>query len=115
MLIAFWKPKSNWAIRTVFITLVVLFELLAIQYWCTDTGYPDSANKILTAAGAIGLVCGLTAYYIALAEAINNVYGWTVFPLGEVLPDKSEPAKPPPQIIAGSVQFLGLLCVYFDT
>jgi hypothetical protein len=106
MLIAVWKPKSNWAIRMVFITLVILFLLLAISEWCADTGYADSSNKINTAAGAVGILCGVDAFYIALAEAVNNCYGSTILPLGEVLPPKeAEPASPPP-VIAGHVYFL---------
>ena len=63
-----WKPKSTWAVRTIFSTLVVLFLLLAISEWCAATQYLDSSKNIKKAAGAVGLICGGSAFYTALAE-----------------------------------------------
>ncbi|NLG66714.1 MAG: acetate uptake transporter [Actinobacteria bacterium] len=69
--------KLNRALQTVFLTLTVLFLLLAIRDW---TG-SEVVGKI---AGWEGIVCGLSAIYAAVAQIWNEVYGRVVLPLGPV-------------------------------
>jgi hypothetical protein len=67
---------KNRALQTVFLTLVILFFLLAIRDW---TGI----KMIGTIAGFEGIVCGLSAIYLAMAEVINETQGKTILPIGE--------------------------------
>lgn len=67
--------KHNKALQTVFLTLFVLFWLLAIK---DATG----SATIGVIAGWEGLFCGLSAVYLALAQVINETYGKTVLPIG---------------------------------
>ena len=67
--------KHNKALQTVFFTLFILFWLLAIK---------DATGSVLVGriAGWEGLFCGLSAFYLALAQVINETYGKTVLPIG---------------------------------
>ena len=67
----------NRALQVVFGTLVVLFGLLALG------DFTHSAN-IKVIAGYEGILCGLAAFYAAIAQVLNGVYGRTVLPLGTV-------------------------------
>jgi len=108
MLIAVWKPKSNWAVRSIFITLTVLFFLLAISSWsAANPKYADSSNKWDTAAGAVGILCGFLAFYTAMAEALNGHYGFTILPLGVVEPNEPVDPSKLPKMIAGPFGLLG--------
>ena len=74
-LLAVSASRLNYAILTVFVTLTILFFLLAIgQYNST----------IHTIAGYEGILCGSTAIYTAFAELTNEVYSKTVLPLWPV-------------------------------
>jgi succinate-acetate transporter protein len=70
--------KLNRALQFVFLSLAVLFFLLAILDW---SGANPSLQKI---AGYEGIICGLSAIYTGLAQVLNEVYGRTVAPLGPV-------------------------------
>ncbi|MDE9484424.1 acetate uptake transporter, partial [Xenorhabdus bovienii] len=39
---------------------------------------------ILTFAGFEGVICGASAFYLAMAEVLNEQYGRTILPIGEV-------------------------------
>ncbi len=65
------------ALQVVFGTLTALFFLLAAR----DFSGSELVGHI---AGWIGLVCGLSAVYAALAQVLNEVYGKVVLPLGVV-------------------------------
>jgi uncharacterized protein len=69
--------RLNRALQFVFITLVILFFLLAVA---DGTGHPE----ITKFAGYEGLVCGLSAIYAGVAVVLNEVYGRVVLPLGPV-------------------------------
>jgi len=77
-LFTFWMflstLKINRAIQVVFLTLSILFWLLAIGH----AGFPI-VNVI---AGYEGILCGLSAIYLAMAEVMNEIYGRTVLPIG---------------------------------
>ncbi len=68
--------KHNKGLQTVFLTLWILFLLLAIH----DATGSALIGKI---AGWEGLFCGLSAIYLALAQVVNETYGKTVMPIGE--------------------------------
>lgn len=65
------------ALQIVFGTLVVLFWLLAIGDLTHIAAYK-------TIGGYVGILCGFSAFYTAIAQVLNEVYGSTVLPLGPV-------------------------------
>lgn len=65
------------ALQVVFGTLAVLFFLLAIGNFTAST-------IILTIAGYEGIFCGFSAIYAALAQVLNELYGKTILPIGEM-------------------------------
>jgi len=67
--------RLNRALQFVFLSLTVLFFLLAIRDY---TG----SSAIGTLAGYEGIICGLSAIYAALAQVLNEVYKKVVAPLG---------------------------------
>ena len=68
--------RGNRTLQFVFASLTALFFLLAAR---------DFSGSVLvgTIAGYVGLVCGASAIYLAMAEVINEQYGRTVLPIGE--------------------------------
>ncbi len=69
---------KNRAIQFVFLSLTILFWLLAIRDWMGNPG------GIGIVAGWEGIVCGLSAIYLAMAEVLNEVHGRVVLPVGEI-------------------------------
>ncbi len=67
---------KNRALQFIFLSLTVLFMLLAIRDW---TGNHD----IGTLAGYEGIICGGSAIYLAMAEVINESLGRCVLPIGD--------------------------------
>ena len=68
--------KSPYALVFVFFTVVILFYLLAAHFWSGN-------DTVLKAAGIEGVICGLSAIYVAFGEILNPIYGRTIIPLGE--------------------------------
>ncbi len=66
--------RLNHALQAVFLTLAVLFFLLAI-------GDISGSAMVKTVAGFEGLLCGGLAVYTGLAQVLNEVYGREVVPL----------------------------------
>ncbi|UCF12756.1 MAG: acetate uptake transporter [Thermoplasmatales archaeon] len=67
--------KKNKALQFVFISLAILFWLLALGEFTGNT-------TITMIAGYEGIICGLSAIYLAMAEVINETYGKTILPIG---------------------------------
>lgn len=72
--------KLNRALQAVFLTLTILFFLLAAGQYNPDV------HRI---AGYEGIVCALTAVYTAWALVINEVWGRPVLPLWPVKSDST--------------------------
>jgi succinate-acetate transporter protein len=68
--------KINRALQTVFLTLTILFFMLAI-------GNYTGISIIITIAGYEGILCGSSAIYLAIAEILNETYGKTILPIGK--------------------------------
>ncbi len=68
---------KNRAIQFVFLSLTILFWLLAIRDWTGSSG-------IGVLAGWEGIICGLSACYLAMAEVLNESHGRVVLPIGEI-------------------------------
>jgi hypothetical protein len=66
---------NNRTLQFIFLTLWILFLLLAIRDWSGSA----TIGKI---AGFEGIICGLSAIYLAMAEVINETQGKTVLPIG---------------------------------
>ena len=66
--------KHNRATQVVFLTLTVLFFLLA-------AGDFTESPLVKTIAGWEGIVCGASAVYNSLAQLVNNEFGKKVLPL----------------------------------
>ena len=66
--------RLNRALQVVFATLAALFYLLAIRDF---TG----SVPVGTVAGWVGIVCGVSALYTAVAQVLNEVYGRVVMPI----------------------------------
>jgi uncharacterized protein len=66
------KPK---ALQVVFFILTILFWLLALGHFIQN---PD----IIKIAGYEGLICGMSAIYLAMAEVINETFGRIILPIG---------------------------------
>jgi succinate-acetate transporter protein len=69
--------KLNRALQVVFGSLTLLFCLLAL-------GDHTGNSVIKTIAGYEGIFCGFSAIYAGLAQVLNEVYGKTIAPLGQV-------------------------------
>ena len=70
--------RLNRALQFVFLSLAVLFFLLAMgDYTGAGAGF-----KHFT--GYEGIVCGFSAIYTGLAQILNELYGKIVWPLGPV-------------------------------
>ncbi|TEW51705.1 acetate uptake transporter [Psychromonas algicola] len=68
--------RGNKVLQFIFGSLTVLFALLAIRDF--------TGNELIgQIAGYEGIICGLSAIYLAMAEVINEQYGRTVLPIGE--------------------------------
>jgi len=67
--------RINRGLQFVFLTLSLLFFGLAI-------GDATAISSITVTSGYIGIICGASAVYVAMAEVLNEYYGRIVLPLG---------------------------------
>ena len=70
--------RLNRAVQVIFLSLAILFWLLAIK---DATG----SHILGVIAGIEGIFCGFSAIYLAMAEVMNEYYGRTVLPIGPVI------------------------------
>ncbi|MBW2974979.1 acetate uptake transporter [Candidatus Woesearchaeota archaeon] len=68
--------NKNKTLQFVFLSLTVLFFLLAF-------GDMTGIAMVKVIAGYEGIICGLSAIYLAMAEVLNESYGKTVLPIGK--------------------------------
>lgn len=66
--------KHNTISKVVFGSLVLLFFLLAI-------GDFAKSDTVAVIAGVVGIICGLSAFYSAVGQIVNNEFGKKIFPL----------------------------------
>ncbi|MBN1434723.1 acetate uptake transporter [Candidatus Fermentibacterales bacterium] len=69
--------RKNRALQTVFLSLTVLFWLLAIGHWADSTVF-------VRIAGWEGIFCGMSAVYLAAAEVLSEARGKALLPIGVV-------------------------------
>ena len=85
LMMFFGTLKKNRALQFVFMSLAILFFLLASRDGLVtlqviaknDTNW----NLFTQIIGIEGIVCGLSAFYLALAEVLNEEHGKTVLPI----------------------------------
>ena len=80
---SFATLAHNIATRVVFFSLTGLFLLLSVADF---TGI----EAVHTLAGVVGIFCGLSAIYAAVAQVVNNEFGSDVLPLGDVHKHKNK-------------------------
>ncbi len=66
--------KHPKALQFVFISLAILFWLLALSHFVDPI--------FTTIAGYEGIICGLSAIYLAMAQVMNETFGKTILPVG---------------------------------
>jgi len=84
----FGTLKKNRALQFVFISLTILFFLLATREGLVSgqilTAGDANWNLFTQITGIEGIICGLSAVYLAIAEILNETHGKTVLPIGPV-------------------------------
>ncbi|MDY0363026.1 MAG: acetate uptake transporter [Desulforegulaceae bacterium] len=68
--------KSAKAMQFVFLSLTILFFMLAIK------DFFDLHGLYSKITGIEGIICGASAIYFAMAQVLNEVYGREVLPVG---------------------------------
>ena len=72
--------KKNRALQFVFASLTILFFLLVARE-LTNNALLSGTITINTVVGIEGVICGLSAVYLAIAEVLNETYGKTILPI----------------------------------
>lgn len=75
LLMFFGTLKTNRALQTVFMSLAILFFLLATARF---------VPAIQPVAGIEGVFCGFSAFYLSIAEVVNDAHKRVVLPIGPV-------------------------------
>jgi succinate-acetate transporter protein len=75
LIMFFGTLNANRALQFVFMSLAILFFLLAIA---------EGVPPLLRVAGVEGVICGFSAFYLSLAEVLNEAHKRTVLPIGPV-------------------------------
>jgi succinate-acetate transporter protein len=78
--------RANKVLQFIFGSLAVLFFLLAAEHWLPE----HAAHLVGKLAGFEGIICGLSAIYLAMAEVINEALGEVILPIGEYRSEKNE-------------------------
>jgi uncharacterized protein len=76
----FGTLKKNRALQFVFASLTVLFFLLVTRE-LTANAVLFGDVTVNTVAGIEGIICGLSAFYLAIAEVLNEERGKTILPI----------------------------------
>jgi len=82
----FGTLKTNRTLQFVFMSLAILFFLLAFKsavlaYTSITASSLEWFTRLI---GVEGVVCGFSAVYLALAEVLNEAHGKTILPTGKV-------------------------------
>jgi hypothetical protein len=80
LIMFFGTLKSNRALQTVFLSLAILFFLLALAQFIPT---------LLTLAAVVGIFCGFSAFYLSLAEVLNEGREKMVLPIGPITKTES--------------------------
>lgn len=85
LMMFFGTLKKNRALQFVFMSLAILFFLLAaksaIQSYYPTALSPSNTQLLTQLIGFEGTICGLSAVYLAIAEVLNEEHGKTILPI----------------------------------
>lgn len=78
--------KTNRTSQFLFMSLAILFFLLAARsaLLAYTSISDDLINWFTRIIGVEGIICGLSAFYLSMAEVLNEAHGRTVLPIGPV-------------------------------
>jgi succinate-acetate transporter protein len=76
----FGTLKTNRALQFVFMSLAILFFLLVARE-LTSNMVLYGTIRVNTIVGIEGVLCGLSAVYLAFAEVLNEAHQKTVLPI----------------------------------
>jgi succinate-acetate transporter protein len=76
----FGTLKTNRVLQFVFMSLAILFFLLTVRDLTGNAAIIGDLT-IGTVAGYEGIICGLSAVYLAFAEVLNEAHGKAVLPI----------------------------------
>lgn len=75
LMMFFGTLKTNRALQTVFLSLAILFFLLTAAQFIP---------QLQLVAGIEGVFCGFSAFYLSLAEVINEAHNHVILPIGPI-------------------------------
>jgi uncharacterized protein len=80
LMMFFGTLKTNRALQFVFMSLTILFFMLVIR---EVTGNPVLFGDVTfnTITGIEGIICGFSAFYLGIAEILNDVHKKTILPI----------------------------------
>jgi hypothetical protein len=81
LLMFFGTLKTNRALQFVFMSLAILFFLLATKSAILAYSPSTDVELFTRIIGIEGVFCGLSAVYLAMAEVLNEAHGKTVLPI----------------------------------
>jgi succinate-acetate transporter protein len=85
LMMFFGTLKKNRAIQFVFMSLAILFFLLtaraSLLAYTSMTSADETIQLFTRIIGIEGIICGLSAFYLAIAEVLNEEHGKTVLPI----------------------------------
>ncbi len=64
--------------------LQVVFASLTALFWLLAVGNFTGSASTLVFAGYVGIFCGFSAIYAALAQVLNELYGRELLPIGPI-------------------------------
>lgn len=76
----FGTLKANRALQFVFMSLAILFFMLTIRE-LTNNPVLSGTVTFNTITGIEGIICGLSAVYLAIAEVLNEAHHKTILPI----------------------------------
>ena len=74
----FGTLKTNRALQTIFLSLAILFFLLTASHFIP---------QLQLFAGIEGVFCGFSAFYLSIAEILNEAHNHVVLPIGPIKAD----------------------------
>jgi len=80
LIMFFGTLKTNRALQTVFLSLAILFFLLTAAHFIP---------QLQEIAGIEGVFCGFSAFYLSLAEVLNEANKRVVLPIGPIRSNQS--------------------------
>ncbi len=81
LMMFFGTLKKNRAMQFLFISLAILFFLLAGKSAILANTPGVDVGLFTQVTGIEGIICGLSAVYLAIAEVLNEEHGKTVLPI----------------------------------